>query len=186
MKKLTLLTTAALALLAIPMFASAETLSINTGTSTVIEVAATATEAQIMTACAQNAIDARDSAIGSARTAYNNAMTVALDTRKEAEKKAIALEDSAKKDAIKAAVDSYKKSVLQAQDTLTAARKDAWAQFEANTNACRDTSKSASIKASFKTIPADAKASGEDKKTIKDVFDALKSFFKIGASSDIK
>jgi hypothetical protein len=76
-----------------------------------------ATEAQLLTACAQTSIDIRDSAIGSARMAYNNSMAVALDARKEAEKKAVALDDTdAKKDAIKVAVDAYKKDVTQAQD----------------------------------------------------------------------
>jgi hypothetical protein len=189
MKKLTLLTPVLLSLFALPLFASAETLSVPVGTSasTTVEVSATATEAQLMTACAQNAIDARDSSIGSARSAYNNAMTVALDARKEAEKKAIALEDNAKKDAIKAAVDSYKKAVLQAQDTLTSARKEAWAAFEANTNTCRDTSKiggaGAKASSSLRTMQADAKSITDDKKTIKDVIDALKSFFKLGGSA---
>lgn len=99
----------------------------------------TTTEVQVFTACSQDAIEARDSAIGSARTAYNNAMNVALDSRKEAEKSAVAIQDSGdKKDAIKTAVEEYKKAVTQAQDALTKARKEAWDTFEANTIACRD------------------------------------------------
>lgn len=122
-----------------PFFASAENVTISATTS-VAGAASTATPAQLMTQCAQSAIDIRDSAIGSARTAYNNTMAVALDARKDAEKKAVALEDNEKKDAIDKAVDAYKGAVQQAQDTLTQARKEAWSQFETNTSACRDMS----------------------------------------------
>ncbi len=102
----------------------------------------TSTDVQIFTACSQAAIEVRDSAIGSARTAYNNSMNIALDARKEAEKSAVAiLDQGAKKDAIKVAVDEYKKAVTQAQEALTKARKEAWDAFETNTIGCRDINK---------------------------------------------
>lgn len=174
MKKIPVLI-ATIALLA-PLFASAQTLN---ATST-----ATATPAQIMTQCAQSAIDVRDSAIGSARTAYNNTMAIALDARKDAEKKAVALEEGGKKDAIEKAVDAYKTAVSQAQDTLTQARKDAWSQFEANTAACRDMSNQ--MKRGTSTLmkaQANVKTEGvnAEGKSFKDTFGQfIKSLLKIG------
>jgi hypothetical protein len=200
------LTITALALATLPVFASAQSLSLGiSATTTVQATSGAATEAQLLTACAQASIDIRDSAIGSARMAYNNSMAAALDARKEAEKKAVAIDDTdAKKDAIKVAVDAYKKDVTQAQDALTKARKDAWAQFEANTNACRDLSKDkASIlgadKKSASTtgelrmqatmMKSEVKALAEENKaevkTFREVMiDSIKAFFKIKASSD--
>lgn len=182
MKKTILLITT-LALLAGPIFASAETVTIS-ATTTVAGVASSTTPAQLMTQCAQSAIDIRDSAIGSARTAYNNTMTVALDARKDAEKKAVALEENGKKDAIEKAVDAYKASVQQAQDTLTQARKEAWSQFETNTAACRDLSNQ--LKKGT-TTPAKAQAnlkaesSTAEGKTFKDTLGQFfKSLLKIG------
>jgi hypothetical protein len=133
MKKLLL----AVPLMFLPLFASAQ---VPVVASFGIQSEASApTDVQIFTACSQAAIETRDSAIGSARTAYNNAMNVALDSRKEAEKSAVAILDNGdKKGAIKAAVDEYKKAVTQAQDALTKARKEAWASFEADTIECRD------------------------------------------------
>jgi hypothetical protein len=141
MKKLLL----AIPLIFLPLIANAQvpvvaSFGIQSGNSTSTAVTA---EVQIFTACSQAAIEARDSAIGSARTAYNNAMNIALDSRKEAEKSAVAIRDGGdKKDAIKSAVDEYKKAVTQAQDALTKARKEAWDTFEANTIACRDSNES--------------------------------------------
>jgi hypothetical protein len=202
MNKKLFITTIALALIS-PLMASAQQLS---ATTTVAASAGQATEAQLLTACAQTSIDIRDSAISSARMAYNNSMAVALDARKEAEKKAVALDDTdAKKDAIKVAVDAYKKDVTQAQDALTKARKDAWAQFETNTNACRDMSKEkqpadkkvgAEAKTELRTMQAtfkaETKAAVEENKTetkslretFKEQLGALKAFFKIGVSAD--
>lgn len=167
MKKLLL----AVPLMFLPFMASAQvpvvaSFGIQTGSST---SAAATSDVQIFTACSQAAIEARDSAIGSARTAYNNAMNIALDSRKEAEKAAVAIQDGGdKKDAIKNAVDEYKKAVTQAQDALTKARKEAWDTFEANTIACRDSNESKGMEASNQgatqknaaaTLKADNKAS---------------------------
>ncbi|MEN9337836.1 MAG: hypothetical protein RIQ41_150 [Candidatus Parcubacteria bacterium] len=152
--------------------------------STTIEVSSTgeATEAQVFTACSQASIETRDSSIGSARTAYNNAMALALDARKEAEKKAVAITDTGeKKAAIKLAVDDYKKAVAQAQDALTKARKEAWSSFEENTKACRDTSKdkratSATVASSTETLRPD-----DEEKTFKDVIiHSFRALFKKG------
>jgi NADH dehydrogenase/NADH:ubiquinone oxidoreductase subunit G len=203
MKKNTLLTACTLALGFMPMIASAQ-LSVNIHATTSVQIeAGQASEAQILTACSQASIEIRDSAIGSARTAYNNAMAVALDARKEAEKKAVALLDAdEKKAAIKAAVESYKKAVTQAQDGLTRARKDAWATFETNTKNCRDVNndnresfvaeKKETVEAKkteLRTMQAETKASIEEQKTdIKTlretIKDALKAFFKIGVEVD--
>ena len=187
-----LLTTLALLSVLSPAFASAQ-VNINVSASG-------ATEAQILTACSQTSIEIRDSAIGSARTAYNNAMTVALDARKEAEKKAVALADAGdKKDAILVAVEAYKKAVTQAQDNLTKARKDAWAAFETNTKGCRDTTNenretfvtekkdAASAKQTeLRTLQTEQKTVAEEHKAeaktfrevIKAQIDTLRSFFK--------
>ncbi len=139
MKKNTFITTLALSAVLIPFLASAQ---ISATTSLQIGVGQQPTEAQILTACSQSSIEIRDSAIGSARTAYNNAMSIALEARKNAEKEAVAIEDSGdKKDAVEVAVEGYKKSVTQAQDGLTKARKEAWLAFEVNTKGCREISK---------------------------------------------
>lgn len=207
MKKNTLLTTFALALGFVPMLASAQ-LSVNLSATTSVQVeAGQASEAQILTACSQTSIEIRDSAIGSARMAYNNAMAVALDARKEAEKKAVALTDAdEKKAAIKIAVEAYKKAVTQAQEGLTKARKDAWATFETNTKNCRDMNNDnresfisekkdgvETKKTELRTLQAElkteTKAGTEEQKTEtktlrEAIKDAFKAFFKIGVSAD--
>lgn len=211
MKKNTFLTTFALGLALIPMFASAET---NATATLQISINAP-TEAQVFTACSQTSIEVRDEAIGSARTAYNNSMSVALDARKEAEKKAVAIEDAdQKKEAIRVAVENYKKAVTEAQDTLTEARKEAWDSFETNTQGCRDGSKDkrqavvaekkiaapqkSEVKMLQTNLKADAKVAATamkveaDTKTevktfrtvIKDQIDSIKAFFGFKASTD--
>lgn len=133
MKK-NILTTLALGLAVVPFLAGAQT-----ATTSVQVSVGTPTEAQVFTACSQTSIEIRDEAIGDARTKYNTQMAAALDARKEAEKKAVALDESEKKDAIRAAVEAYKESVTVAQDNLTVARKEAWASFEINTKGCKET-----------------------------------------------
>ncbi len=134
MKKNTLITTLAVSLAFVPFLVSAQT-----ATTSVQVSVGTPTEAQVFTACSQTSIEIRDEAIGDARTKYNTQMAAALDARKEAEKKAVALDESEKKDAIRAAVEAYKESVTVAQDNLTVARKEAWASFEINTKGCKET-----------------------------------------------
>ena len=154
------------------------------------QVKATSTEsavddAQVFTACSQASIEARDESIASARTAYNNAMNIALDARKDAEKRAVALTDaSEKKAAIKVAVDDYKKAVTQAQDGLIKARKEAWATFETDMNTCRemkDKSSTGIQKAETKTLQVENQAREPEakslKETIKAQFESLKNFF---------
>jgi hypothetical protein len=210
MNKKTLILSLALGFSALPMLASAQ-LGVNVSATTSVQIeAGQASEAQILTACSQASIEIRDSAIGSARTAYNNAMTIALDERKEAEKEAVALTDTdEKKTAIKTAVESYKKAVTQAQDGLTKARKDAWATFETNTKDCRDMNnnnresfvsekketveaKKTDLRATQAEFKAEQSASLEEYKeevktfreTIKEQFEAIKAFFKFGAGDD--
>jgi hypothetical protein len=183
MKK-NLLTTFTLTLLFLPVLAGAEMTPDQVRTDAILTQA---TEAQIFTACSQAAIETRDGAIGSARTAYNNAMAIALNNRKDAEKKAVALTDAGdKKEAIKDAVDAYKKAVTQAQETLTKARKEAWATFEDNTNNCRDTSKeqrdetTADKKAASTSVTlqaASVKATAQSTET-ESIFTKIKNFFK--------
>jgi hypothetical protein len=161
---------------------------------------ATSSDVQIFTACSQAAIEVRDSSIGSARTAYNTSMNLALDARKDAEKSAVAILDAgAKKDAIKAAVDEYKKAVTQAQDALTKARKESWDTFETNTIGCRDINKDSSVqsqamqkgvaptmlkadaKAGLRTMQAnvavDASAKSDTKSLGNIILDSIKNFF---------
>lgn len=183
MKKNTLIATFALALL-LPAFAGAQATPDQVHTDA---ISSQATEAQIFTSCSQDAIEVRDGAIGSARTAYNNAMAIALNNRKEAEKKAVALTDAGdKKDAIKDAVDAYKKAVTQAQETLTKARKEVWAAFEDNTNNCRDTSKEQrdettadkrTASTSVTLQAASVKATAQSTET-ESIFTKIKNFFK--------
>lgn len=165
-----------LALLSLPVFAFAEANPDNNGQ---------ATEAQIFTTCSQTAIENRDSSIGSARTAYNNAMAVALGARKDAEKKAVAIEDAdEKKTAIKEAVEDYKKAVSQAQDALVKARKEAWAQFETSTSQCREASKekkdiTSELKSDARTMQATAKVEEKKSESLKDtILNSIKNLFK--------
>lgn len=164
-----------LALLSLPLFASAQASSEQNGV---------ATEAQIFTTCSQEAIEARDSSISSARTAYNSAMAIALGSRKDAEKKAVALPDAnEKKTAIKEAVEEYKKAVNQAQEALIKARKEAWAHFETSTSKCREESKenkSSTLDADEQDRSADdTKIEDKKEESFKNVlFGAIKHFFK--------
>lgn len=184
MKKLTLLLSLILGTTLVPMYALAETRA-TSSSDVVITTSSSASEAQIFTACSQSSIEVRDSSIGSARTAYNNAMTVALDARKEAEKRAVALVDAGdKKDAIKVAVDEYKKAVTQAQDNLTRARKEAWSTFESNMKACRDMREGKEASANeatpqTTTLKADSKTTQSQPES-KSFLDTLWKFFKKG------
>ncbi len=208
MNKKSLIVSLITSALFMPLLASAQ-LGLNLGATSSVQIeTAAASEAQILTACSQTSIEIRDSAIGSARSAYNNSMAVALDTRKEAEKRAVALLGAAeKKEAIRVAVEDYKKAVTQAQDGLTRARKDAWATFESNTKACRDmnndkreafvadkktnaSEKKTELRTMQTTLKTDIKAAVEDHKTeaksiretLKEQLDSIKAFFKLGAS----
>lgn len=162
-----------IALLTFPLFAAAQANQEQNGV---------AIEAQIFTACSQEAIEVRDSSISAARTAYNHAMAIALGSRKDAEKKAVAITDNdEKKAAIKGVVEEYKKVVNHAQESLIKARKEAWAQFEISTSKCREASRE--NKASVLDTKADARASlkADDKKgeSLKDVvIGAIKNLFK--------
>lgn len=187
MKKNNIITSLVLALAFLPLYAGAQ--SVPTSSVPVSAQGAAATEAQIFTACSQASIEARDNAIGAARNAYNVAMATALGARKDAEKGAVALEDAGdKKDAIRVAVEAYKKAVTVAQENLTTARKEAWSEFEANTNRCRDISKevrsgvAAEKKAEQKAEIEDSK---KETKTLREYFldqlDSLRNFFKKGA-----
>lgn len=172
--KRNLLLTIALSALAVPVLANAQVSATSSPT----------TEAQVFTACSQTAIEVRDESIGSARTAYNNAMAVALDARKEAEKKAVAIDDEDdKKDAIKDAVDAYKKAVNQAQDTLIKARKEAWNTFETNTKICREMNKDKrdTPLSATATKTSIVKQEVKTEKTFKESFlESLKNLFKMG------
>lgn len=165
-----------LALLSLPVFAFAEGSPENNGQ---------ATEAQIFTVCSQTAIETRDSSISSARTAYNNAMSIALSSRKDAEKKAVAITNTDdKKTAIKEAVEEYKKAVGQAQESLIKARKEAWAQFETSTSDCRDASKerkeiSSEVKTDTHTTQATVKTEEKKPESLKEtILTTLKNLFK--------
>lgn len=186
MKKENLLATLAIAFALVPLYASAESNATTT-------VSGTQTEAQVFTACSQAAIEVRDNSIGSARTAYNLAMSAALSTRKDAEKSAVAIDDpNEKKDAIRAAVDEYKKEVTGAQDNLTKARKEAWSDFEANTTKCREASKEKSssdkkggdVRVIQATEKAEVNEVKSEAKSIKEsIIESLKNFFKIGTGA---
>lgn len=191
MKKKNIITSFALALAFLPLYAGAETASTTS-------VSAPATEAQVFTACSQASIEIRDNAIGVARTAYNSAMSVALTARKEAEKGAVALADaSEKKEAIRVAVEEYKKAITSAQEGLTTARKEAWGAFEANTNNCRDISKEARREAAdekkveLRSMQTEQQEDVEELKpetksfreSFFDQLESIKNFFKKGQDS---
>lgn len=192
MKKENLLTTIAIGIALLPFYASAESLASTTPSVPVQQ----ATEAQVFTACSQAAIEVRDNSIGSARTTYNLAMSEALNSRKDAEKNAVALDDEdERKDAIRAAVEDYKKAVTSAQDGLTKARKEAWSSFETNANKCRDVSKdtrkgAADKRSELRALQATEKTDGEEVKvetksfreSLLEQLESLKNFFKKGTA----
>lgn len=194
MKKNNIITSLALCFALLPLYAGAQS-----GPATSVPVSAqsaTATEAQVFTACSQASIEVRDNAIGAARNAYNVAMATALSSRKDAEKRAVALDDAGdKKEAIRVAVEEYKKSVTTAQEKLTKERKEAWSAFETNTNKCRDISKEARSgaanekKTELRTMQAEQKENVEELKSetksfresFLDQLDSIRNFFKKGA-----
>ena len=187
MKKKNIITSLIIGFAFLPLYVSAE----SAVTLPVPAQEATATEAQVFTACSQASIEVRDNAIGAARTAYNIAMSAALSARKDAEKKAVALEDSSKKkEAIRATVEAYKKAVTSAQDALTTARKAAWTTFEENTDNCREVSKEtrngiiSEKKAAAVEKKAELEEAPQEVKTLRESFfeqlDSLKNFFKKG------
>lgn len=147
MKKNTL--TLLLGIFLLPTFAYAEELTLAMGTSTTItasttEESATSTKANTppiksFTVCSQEAIEKRDTHIGSSRSSYNVSMTNALNERKNREKAAVAIVDASdKKDAIKVSVDTYKNQTKAAQNTLTQTRKIVWQEFEDDIKRCRE------------------------------------------------
>jgi cation transport regulator ChaB len=196
----TIITSLALGALLVPVLSSAQSFATSTVMSDV------ATEAQVFTACSQSAIEVRDSAISAARTSYNNAMTVALDARKEAEKEAVAMEDAkAKKNAIRTAVEEYKEDVTRAQDSLTKARKEAWSAFETHTKECREMSKEnrelirdaskdgiTELRVLQADLKADAKVPVQEQRaevksfreTLRSQLESLRSFFKRSTSTE--
>jgi hypothetical protein len=135
------ITTVIAAAVLMPFLASAQS---STSTVSINAVLATTTPAHIFTACTQMAIEKRDTAIATSKTAYNNEMAAALNTRKEGEKAAVAIVDvAAREAAMKIVVEAYRTQAKKAQDALTKARKDIWANFEIDGKSCRDAKQAA-------------------------------------------
>lgn len=160
MKKVFTLTL--LGALLVPTFASAQT-----GTSSAVSIQ----PQSVFTSCQQAAVEKRDTAIGVARTQYNEAMKVALDIRKEAVKTALNILDAEEQnDAKKQAADEYRTLTKNAQDTLTKYRKNAWDTFEADTKACRETMRD--VQAQGEPAPASEKRSMMKAEPVEAPYDA--------------
>jgi hypothetical protein len=140
----TVFTLTLLGALLVPTFAGAQTST----TSVVV-----APPQSTFTTCQQAAVEKRDTAIGVARTEYNEAMKVALDVRKEAVKTALSIIDiDEQDDAKKEAADEYRTLTKNAQDALTKYRKNAWDTFEADTKACRETVRDVQVQTEINTV----------------------------------
>jgi hypothetical protein len=138
----TVFTLTLLSTLLVPTFASAQLQATSTGY----------TQATF-TSCQQAAVEKRDTAIGIARTEYNEAMKIALDVRKESVKTALSILDvEEQNDAKKKAADEYRTLTKNAQDALTKYRKNAWDAFEADTKACRETMRDVQVQADTNTV----------------------------------
>ena len=138
----TVFTLTLLSTLLIPTFASAQLQATSTGY----------TQATF-TSCQQAAVEKRDTAIGIARTEYNEAMKIALDVRKESVKTALSILDlEEQNDAKKKAADEYRTLTKNAQDALTKYRRNAWDAFEADTKACRETMRDVQVQADTNTV----------------------------------
>lgn len=133
------------------------------------------------TSCSQDAIEKRDNTLAQARTEYNTTMNNALLSRKDAEKKVVAIvNEKEKKSAIKTSVEDYKASAKQAQNTLTQARKTIWNAFDTDIKSCREFYEE--TKEENKEIKEDSK---ELKKELKEdqknftysIIDSIKSLF---------
>lgn len=93
---------------------------------------------QVDSACMQNAVEKRDSAIISAVDAYAGTVKTALQTRKDALKAAWAITDKAQRNAaLKAAWAAFNGTWKNARQALSEQRKAAWSAFKADAKACK-------------------------------------------------
>jgi hypothetical protein len=124
MKK-TLLT---IALLASPLFASAQT---TTATST------TAVTSQTKIVCAQTAVEKRDAAIIAGHNNFNTAIVSALTARKDSVKAAFALTDkTAIKEARKNSNATFSASVKNSHSAMRTLRINSWNTFKSDMKIC--------------------------------------------------
>ncbi len=90
-------------------------------------------------ACAQNAVEVRDTAIISALSVFSSSMTTALTVRKDALKASYALVTKQERStAHKAAWSVYRASASKTHETLRLARKAAWSSFDTTKKTCKD------------------------------------------------
>lgn len=88
-------------------------------------------------ACVAKAVDARETAVGTAFDALNTSLKSALSTRKTSLAAAWVLTDgTARSTAIKAAWKAFKDTSRAAHKTAKLAKKDAWKGFKAAVSAC--------------------------------------------------
>lgn len=138
-------------------------------------------QATTFTSCSQDAIEKRDNALAEVRTEYNTTMNNALLTRKDAEKKVVAIaNEKEKRSAIKNSVEDYKASAKQAQNTLTQARKTIWNTFDTDIKSCRELYEV--TKEEIKEVKEDTKETKkelrEDQKNFtSSIIDSIKSLF---------
>lgn len=98
----------------------------------------TAESVEVDKACVGAAVDARESSIITAFTAYNTSALAALTTRRTALAAAWALPtDEEVKKATKAAMSAYKKSIKEARKIFKDARKSAWDTYKTAAKPCR-------------------------------------------------
>jgi hypothetical protein len=87
--------------------------------------------------CAQTAVDARETSIGTAWSTYSTAMTTALSTRKTALHTAWGIADRVQRiTARKASWDAFKTATSSAHSALKTAKNTAWSTWRASMAAC--------------------------------------------------
>lgn len=149
---------------------------------------------QTYTLCTQSAIRKRDTALVSARSAYNTSMTVALDARSVAETAAVAIvDDTTRQDALIKAASTYSNQVKIAQDTLKSARQTALTTYNTDIKKCKSdkqlattNSNTSKRKSSLEKSRSDDAESHESQKSTlrslqeeyKQKVNTFKSFFK--------
>ena len=149
-------------------FATSTTATSTTATSTT--ATSTAVINQTFVLCSQVAILKRDTALVSARSIYNTAMTQALQARTTQETAAIALSDAtARQNALKAAANAYRTSAAIAQNALQTARQVILKTYDTEIKACKDTRASATTNAE-KRKKENEKRRNDDRKQIQQDF----------------
>jgi len=130
--------------IALPVLAQGDTSDVYSSSSSVSENAGkkkgklNKPVVQVDSACMQNAVEKRDSAVISAVDAYAAAVKAALQTRKDSLKAAWAITDKTQRNAaLKAAWAAFNGTWKNARQALNGQKKAAWSAFKADAKTCK-------------------------------------------------